>query len=342
MRPMGIVRAGCLLAAAFAVVTPASAADDYYKGKLVTAYVGYTPGGTNDIVTRAVAQFIGKHMPGNPTTITKNMPGAVTRTLATYLYTVAAKDGTEFGNIDRQITTAALLDPSLKEPFDMRRFTWLGSPSQETLTCVTWHTSPVQNLDDLRSKEFLVASPGGNSGQNVTEQLMNRLVGTKIRPIHGYPSGPEMNMAMQRGEVHGRCGIGWEAAKACCSQFLQSGEMKVLIQLSMTKNAELTGVPSLAEIPMDDADRQALGLIYASQRLGRPFIAPPDMPADRKAALRKAFDDTLKDPEFVEQMNKQNLGLNPLSGEEVERILAAAYSAPRNVLDRAIELGKPQ
>ena len=331
---LAIPVAGILAAA------PAPAADDYYKGKLVTAYVGYAPGGSNDIVTRAVAQFIGKHMGGTPNTITKSMPGAVTRTLASYLYTQAPKDGTEFGNIDRQIMMAALLDPTIKEPFDMRQFTWLGSPLQETLTCVSWHTSPIQSIQDLQTKEFVVASPGANSGESITEALMNKLMGTKIKLIHGYAGGAEMNLAMQRGEVHGRCGIGWESAKACCSDFLKNGQMKVIIQLATTKNPELSGVPSLADVRMPDADRQALGLIYASQQFGRPFAAPPGMPTDRKAALKKAFADTMKDPEFAAHMATQKFNLNPLSGEDIDRILTAAYTAPKAVLDRAIELGK--
>jgi tripartite-type tricarboxylate transporter receptor subunit TctC len=340
MNPSKILLSLAVLASGLFFVAPAQAADDYYKGKMVTAYVGYAPGGSNDVVTRAVAQFIGKHMGGNPGTIVKNMPGAVTRTLASYLWTQAPKDGTEFGNIDRQIMMAALLDPTIKEPFDMRQFTWLGSPLQETLTCVSWHTSPVQTIQDLQTKEFLTASPAGNSGESLTEQLMNKLMGAKIKLIHGYAGGAEMNLAMQRGEVHGRCGIGWESAKACCSDFLKAGQMKVLIQLSVNKNPELANVPSLIDVPMSDADRQALGLIYASQQFGRPFAAPPNMPPDRKAALKKAFADTMKDPEFAAHMAAQKFNLNPLTGEDIDRIMTAAYTAPKAVLDRAIELGK--
>lgn len=303
------------------VATRGAIADDYYKGKTVTVYVGYDPGGTNDIVTRLVAAHIGPHMGGNPSVVVKNMPGAATRKLAAHIYARAAKDGTEFGNIDRALSTESLLDPSAKNPFDVLALTWIGSPSQETLVCVSWHTSKVQSVADILSKEYLVASPGSPSGEQMIANVLNELLGAKVRAIGGYPGGSAMNLAMQRGEVDGRCGMGWGAIKATSTDQIKSKELKVLLQTAMDRHPDLADVPNAYEMVKTDEDRQALALLFASQKVGRPFIAPPDMPADRKAALRKAFNDTMVDADFVAGAEKLKIDLQPITGEELEVML---------------------
>jgi tripartite-type tricarboxylate transporter receptor subunit TctC len=334
-----ILATACALG--LAAVSPGLAADDgYYKGKTVNAYVGYNTGGTNDIVTRIVAAHIGKHMPGNPSVIVKNMPGAGSRTLAGYLYNKAPKDGTEFGNIDRAVTTETLLDPTLRNPFEILDFTWVGTPSQEALLCVTWHTSPVKTLQDMMTRETIIASPGSASGEALSAQVLNATIGTRIRAIGGYPGGAEMNLAMQRGEVDGRCGIGWGAIKATSMQWIRDKELNILLQTATERHRELAEVPTSYELVKNADDRKALEVIYANQRLGRPFIAPPNMPAERKAALRRAFDATMTDPAFIADAARQNIDLQPLSGEQMETILRDAYGLPPAILARAAELVK--
>ena len=338
MRAMSFA-AICVLG--FAAAFPALAADDdYYRGKTVIAYVGYNAGGTNDIVTRIVAQHIGKHMGGNPSVIVKNMPGAGSRTLAGYLYNKAPKDGTEFGNIDRAVTTEALLDPSVRNPFEILDFTWVGTPSQEALLCVTWHTSQVKTLKDMMARETIIASPGSASGEALSAQVLNATIGTRIRAIAGYPGGAEMNLAMQRGEVDGRCGIGWGAIKATSMQWIRDKELNILLQTATERHPDLAEVPTSYELVKNAADRRALEVIYANQRLGRPFIAPPNMPTDRKTALRRAFDATMKDEGFIADAAKQNIDLQPLTGEQMERTLGDAYDLPPSILARAQELVK--
>ena len=315
-------------------------ADDFYKGKTVTAYVGYDPGGTNDIVTRLVAAHIGHHMSGNPTVVVKNMPGAASRKLTAHIFARAAKDGTEFGNIDRAVSTEALLDPSAKNPFEVLELTWIGSPSQETLICVSWHTSKVQSVADILSREYLVASPGSPSGEQMIANVLNALLGAKVRAISGYPGGNEMNLAMQRGEVDGRCGMGWGAVKVTSADLITSKQLKVLIQTSIDKHPDLLDVPNAYDMVKTDSDRQALALLFASQKVGRPFIAPPNMPADRKAALRKAFDDTMTDPAFIAGAVKIKLDLQPITGEQLERILKTAYATPQAIIDKVVAIRK--
>ena len=322
------------------IATHGAIADDYYKGKTVTVYVGYDPGGTNDIVTRLVAAHIGPHMGGDPSVVVKNMPGAATRKLAAHIYARAAKDGTEFGNIDRALATESLLDPSAKNPFDVLALTWIGSPSQETLVCVSWHTSKVQSVADILSKEYLVASPGSPSGEQMIANVLNALLGAKVRAISGYPGGNEMNLAMQRGEVDGRCGLGWGAIQANYSQWLRDNQMKVLVQFSVDKLPDLANVPSVYDMLKSDDDRKVLDLILAAQKLGRPFVAPPDLPQDRKIALRTAFETTLRDPAFIAGAERQKIDLQPLSGAEIEKILQRAYATPPPIVSRAAKLGE--
>ncbi|MFN4283556.1 MAG: Bug family tripartite tricarboxylate transporter substrate binding protein [Alphaproteobacteria bacterium] len=324
-----------------AVVAAPAAADDFYKGKTVTAYVGYNSGGTNDIVTRLVAAHIGKHMGGNPSVIVRNMPGAGSRTLAGYLYNKAAKDGSEFGNIDRAVTTETLLDPSVRNPFEILEFTWVGTPSQEALLCVAWHTSPFKSLKDMTSREMIIASPGSTSGEAITAQVLNAVIGTRIRSVTGYPGGAEMNLAMQRGEVDGRCGIGWGAIKATSMQWIRDKELTILLQTATERHPDIKDVPSSYELVKSEEDRKALEVIYANQKLGRPFIAPPGMPEDRKAALRRAFDATMTDPAFVSDAARQNVELQPLTGEQMEKVLRDAYGSAPAVLARVAELVKP-
>ena len=315
-------------------------ADDYYKGKTVSLYVGSSAGGTNDITTRLVGAHIGAHLGGDPTIVIKNMPGAGSRKLAAYLYSVAPKDGTEFGNVERPISTESLLDAKVNNPFDVLKLTWIGSPMQETLVCVVWHTAKVQTVEDLLSKEFIVATPSSAGGEAMIAGVLNSLVGAHLRSISGYPGGAEMNLAMQRGEVDGRCGLGWGAIQANYSQWLRDNQMKVLVQFSVDKLPDLANVPSVYDMLKSDDDRKVLDLILAAQKLGRPFVAPPDMPQDRKIALRTAFEQTLRDPAFIAGAERQKIDLQLLRGEEIEQILQRAYATPPPIISRAAKLGE--
>lgn len=315
-------------------------ADDYYKGKTVSLYVGSSAGGTNDITTRLVGAHIGAHLGGDPAIVVKNMPGAGSRKLAAYLYSVAPKDGTEFGNVERPISTESLLDAKVKNPFDVLKFTWIGSPMQETLVCVVWHTAKVQTVPDLLSQEFVVATPSSSGGEAMIAGVLNSLVGAHLRAISGYPGGAEMNLAMQRGEVDGRCGLGWGAIQANYSQWLRDKQMKVLVQFAVDKLPELSDVPSVYDLLKSDDDRKVLDLILAAQKLGRPFVAPPDMPEARKIALRTAFENTLLDPAFIAGAQRQKIDLQPLSGAEIEQILQRAYATPPPIVSRAAKLGE--
>lgn len=320
---------------------PAAQAEDYYKGKTVSLYFGATPGGANDIATRLIGAHIGRHLAGEPNILIKNLPGAGGRKLATYLYTVAVKDGTEFGNLQRAILTETLLDPKIKNPFDVLKLTWIGSPSQEMLVCVVWHSAKVQTLQDLMSKEFIVAASNSSGGEAMIAGVLNALAGAHLRSIVGYSGGGEMNLAMQRGEVDGRCGLGWGAIKTNYSQWLNDKEMKVLVQFASERSPDLADVPSVYDLLKSDDDRKVLDLILATQRLGRPFAGPPNMPKDRADALRLAFEHTVRDPVFIADAERQKVDLLPLSGSEIEQVLHQAYATPPPIVARAAKLSGP-
>jgi tripartite-type tricarboxylate transporter receptor subunit TctC len=206
------------------------------------------------------------------------------------------------------------------------------------MVCIAWQGSKLESLTDVMQRGMTVASPGLGAGEDAAAQTMNALLGTRVRPIHGYQGGSDMNLAMQRGEVDGRCGLGWGAIRTNYMDWITSGQAKVLVVFAEDKIAELPAVPTLYELAKEERDRQALRLLFVTQKLGRPFIAPPDMPEERRAALRNAFDATLRDPQFTAEAASRKFELQPVSGAALQEMLQAAYAAPKPAVERAVEL----
>jgi tripartite-type tricarboxylate transporter receptor subunit TctC len=310
---------------------------DFYKGKNLTMEIGYSVGGGYDIYARLVARFLGRHVPGNPTVVTKNMPGAGSLRLANWLYSAAPKDGTEIGTIGRGIP----FDPLLGSPqadFDPLKFTWLGSANNEVSICAAWHTSGIKKLEELYTKSMIVGGTGGGADTDVFPEILNGVLQTKIRIVSGYPGGNDINIAMERGEVDGRCGWSWSSVVATHSHWLTQSKINVLVQLSLSKHADLAHVPLIEEFAKTAEDKQILKLIFARQVMGRPFLAPPGLPADRAAALQQAFVATMKDKDFLAEAEKMKLEINPVSAAEVEQVLREAYQVPKEVAVRAGKL----
>ena len=316
-------------------VQQAMAAEPFYKGKTLTVHVGGSAGGTNDLTTRLIAKHIGRLLEGQPTVVVKNMPGAGTRKLASYIFNVAPKDGTEIGLVDRNVFTDWLLQNDKTNLVDPRQMTWLGSPVTETLTCVSWRSSPVQSLADLKAKPFTIGSTGASSGETLSANVLNVSIGAKVKAITGYPGGAEMNLAMQRGETDGRCGLGWGAIKAGYRQWITAGDMKVLIQLSLQSHPELPDAPNMGDLVTDPNLRSVLSLLFADQKVGRPLIAPPDIPESRKSELRKAVADTVKDPEFLAEAQSLNYEVIPVTGQAITELLASLFALPPTVVEQA-------
>jgi len=312
----------------------ADAVEDFYKGKTITILIGYSPGGSYDASARVLAKYMGKYIPGKPTIITQNMPGAGTLTLINNLYNVSPKDGTTFGIFARGMAMEPLIGRS-DTRFDSSKMTWIGSSANEISVCATYETSPVKSWSDGLAREFTVAGNGSGSDPDVFANVLRNLFGLKDRLISGFPGSAEISLAMERGEVDGRCGWSWSSVKAEKSDWLKSGKLNLMVQLALQKANDLPDTPLVLDLAQNDRQRQILKLIFARQTLGRPFAAPPGVPLDRANALRTAFDATMKDPEFLAEAEKRGLEVNPVSGLDAAKLIDELYATPKNVLDDA-------
>jgi len=313
---------------------PAAAQADKFKGKTFEVIIGYETGGGYDIYGRALARHIGKHLPGNPTVIVKNMPGAQTRTAANFLYSIAPKDGTVIATVARGLPTEELLG-SGGIRFESTKFNWIGSMNNEVSVGVAWHTSPVKTFEDIKKREMIV---GAIADSLLFAQVMNAVLGTKLKMITGYKSGAEISLAMERGEVEGRMGWSWSSIVSVNPEWIRDGKIRNIVQFSTSKHADLSNVPLVTELAATDEDRALLELVFSRQVIGRPFIAPPGVDAETVKVLRKAFDDTMKDKEFLAEMEKANLEVNPIPGVEVQQLIERLFKTPPAVLERAKQI----
>lgn len=324
-----------VLAASLLDLEAAQAADPFYKGKTVNMYFGATVGGAHHGYATLIGRHLGKHLPGNPTVVVKSMPGGGSRTLANYLAFKAARDGTEFGHIDRNLLLDPMLFPERNTSVDPKRLNWIGSPSAELMLCVTWHRSLVQSVDDLKTNKFVIPSLGTDSSDLVSGNLMNALLGANVHVVRGYPGGNEMNLAMERGEVDGRCAWGYNSIKSTKMDWIVSKDMKLLLQFSMESHPELKHVPVMGELMTNQDDRDLLTLLFANQKAGRPYTAPAGVPAERVAMLREGFARTLADPALLEDARRQKLDIDLVSGQDIDGIVKVIFAARAGVVERA-------
>ena len=310
---------------------------DFYKGKNLELYIGYSVGGGYDIYARMLARHMGKHIPGNPTVVPKNMEGAGSLRLANWLYNVAAKDGTVFGTIGRGTGFDPLLGHKGAQ-FDATKFTWIGSANNEVSVCVAWHTSGIQKFEDLYSKELTVGGTGAAADTDQFPRAVNGMLGTKMKLVTGYPGGNDIGLAMERGEVNGRCGWSWSSVKTTHPDWIRDKKIKVLVQLALEKHPDLPDVPLIVDLAKTDEQRQVFKLIFARQVMGRPFLAAPGLLRDRVEVLRKAFMDTLNDKDVLIEAEKAQLELNPVAGDKIQDLVAEVYRTPKEIAAKAAEL----
>jgi tripartite-type tricarboxylate transporter receptor subunit TctC len=329
-----------LLALAFAQPAAAQSAAEFYKGKTINLAIGFSAGGGYDLYARQLARYMGKHIPGNPTVVPQNMPGAGSLKAANYIYSAAPKDGTAFGTFARTTGINPLLDSGAK--FDGTKFAWLGSVTDDTSTCVTWHTTAIKNWNDFVTKPVTLGGQGPSSEPDMFARLYKNVFGAPIKLVPGYPGTNEITLAMERGEVDGLCGLSWSTIKTRHAKWLSEKKVTIVVQAAFKKEPEIEAqtsypVPLVMDQTKDKEKIQILKLILAAQQMARPFAAPPGIPADRKAALVKAFDDTMKDPEFLADAKKLNLDVAPVSGKELDALLAELYATPKDVVKKAGE-----
>jgi tripartite-type tricarboxylate transporter receptor subunit TctC len=314
----------------------AQSVEDFYRGKTINLIIGYSVGGGYDLYGRLVSRHISKHIPGRPAIVPQNMTGAGSLRAAQYIYSVAPKDGTVFGTFGRTIATTPLLTP-VSAPFDGTKFTWLGSVTNEVSSCVTWHTSSVKTWSDILRTEVAFGGEGPGADPDVYALLYKNVFGARIKLVSGYHGTNDTTLAMERGEVDGLCGLSWSTLKARHLDWMKEKKINIIIQAALRKQPELANVPLASELTQDREKQQILKLFLASQETARPFAAPPDLPADRKAALIRAFDATMKDPDFLAEAAKLNMDVNPLNAKGVDDILAELYATPKAVLEKAAQ-----
>jgi tripartite-type tricarboxylate transporter receptor subunit TctC len=333
-----LIATGVLLIAALALPLRlnADAISDFYAGHELALLIGYSPGGGYDAYARSLARYLGRHIPGKPTVVPQNMPGAGSLTLANYLYNVAPKDGSVIGTFARGLAMEPLLGGQGTR-FDASKFSWLGSLNNEVSVCVSWHTSDVRTMQDLFTKQLIVGGTGSGSDTDIFPIVMSNLLGARIKLISGYPGGNDILLAMERGEVDGRCSWTWSSLSSRRPEWLDEHKINVLVQLALAKHPDLPNVPLVTDFAKNEDELRAMELIFSRQVMGRPYAAPPGIPTERLAALRRAFEETTHDPAFRAEAARLELELNPVSGEEVDALIRRIYGAWPNAIRLATE-----
>ncbi len=323
-----------------AVSGHAESVADFYKGKNVDLLIGYSVGGGYDVYGRLIAKHIGKHIPGNPNVVAKNMEGAGSLRLANWLYNVAHKDGTVLGTIGRGTGFDPLLGHKAAQ-FDGTKFNWIGSANDEVSVCVSWNKpGNVSKFDELYSRQLTVGGTGAAADTDQFPRILNNVLGTRMKIVTGYPGGNDVNLALERGEVDGRCGWSWSSVVSTRGNWVKEKKVHILIQLALQKHPDLPDVPLVIDQAKNDEQKQILRLIFARQALGRPYLAPPGVPQDRVDALRKAFMDTMADTEFRAEADKAKLEITPVAGEPLQKLVTEVYQTPPAIAAKAAELLK--
>jgi tripartite-type tricarboxylate transporter receptor subunit TctC len=265
------------------------------------------------------------------------MEGAGSLRLANWLYNVAPKDGSAFGIIGRGTGFDPLLG-NKAAVFDATKYTWIGSANNEVSVCVAWHTSQIKKFEDMLTRELIVGGTSTSADTDQFPRITNGVLGTKMKVVTGYPGGNEVGLAMERGEVQGRCGWSWSSVKATHQNWYDEKKIHLLMQLALDKHDDLPNVPLVVDLAKSEEQRKILELIFARQVMGRPFLAPPAIPAERAAVLRKAFMDTMRDPEFLAAADKAKMEITPVAGEKVEKLVRDLYATPKEISNKAAAL----
>jgi tripartite-type tricarboxylate transporter receptor subunit TctC len=315
----------------------AQSVEEFYSNRVVELYIGFSVGGGYDAYGRLVARHIGKHIPGNPTVVPVNMDGAGSLKLANWLYNAAPRDGTVIGTVNRGVPFEPLVGVREMARFDATEFTWLGSANDEITVCVAWKRTGIESFDELYERELIVSGTG-QAGDDPIVRMIAGVLGSQIRLVTGYAGANEANFAMERGEVDGRCAWSWSSVVSTRRNWLDNGDIKVLLQLGFRKHPDLPDVPLILDLAESEEDLQIMRLVLVRGVLGRPFLAPPNLPADRAAALQEAFAATVIDPDFLREAARQRMEVIPISGAEIQALVAEAYATPEHVIEKTREI----
>src|SRR5215475_14827069 len=324
------VGAAAALALSLADTAQAQSVADFFRRTGITVNVGSGVGGGFDAYTRLLAIHYGRHIPGNPSIVVKNVPGATGLVAMNSLYNAAPRDGsTILASFNTVVLSSLYGDANAR--FDPRKFGWIGSLGKQTATCLTWNATPIKTIEDARAQEVIVGATGAGSTPVMFPKLLNAMIGTKFKIVTGY-STPGLRLAVERGEVQGICGIAWETHMASVPHWINDQKVNFLLQLGLSESAHLSGVPLAIDLIKDPDDRRVFELLGIPEEFGRPFLAPPDVPADRLAALRAGFQEMLKDKAYLADAEKAKQFVDPLSAAEVQALIRRAYAAPKEIV----------
>jgi tripartite-type tricarboxylate transporter receptor subunit TctC len=325
-----------LLGASALAQTP----EGFFKGRQITFLIGAGAGGGYDVYFRTFARYLVHHIPGSPTIVPKNMPAASGLAAANTLYTSADRDGATIGAFPNNIP----MDPLFGNPgarYDPQQLNWLGSIGKLENVCATWITSPIKTIAQAGEREVIVAAAGATSNSAIMPKVLNALIGTKFKIVSGYDPGSGMTLALESGETEGVCGLSWSTMKAARPHWIKDNKLNVIVQLGLARLPELPDVPAALDLVTDPVKKQVLELILIRQEIGRPVAAPPGVPVDRLESLRRAFDATMRDPEFLAEAEKAQLEIEPLGAHEIAMLLASAFATPRSIVQQAAALIEP-
>jgi tripartite-type tricarboxylate transporter receptor subunit TctC len=337
MRHLGsrlAIGVACALTSTLPCLPAARAADAaaFYSGRNVNLIEGFNVGGGADLYTRLIAGYLARHIPGRPNVVVHNMPGAGSMTAANHVFNVSPRDGSEIGLFAGNIAVDPVIG-GVPSQYDSRKFNWLGAPAAESDVCVAAKTSAVKTFDDVFKHEMVTGAAGTSTYDFPV--VLNSLLGTKFQLVKGYKGSAGLRLALERGEIEGFCGIGLDSLR---SLGLTEQKITVLVQTSLKSDPRLPGVPIIIDYAKSAEQRQVMALIFGWLVMDRPLAAPPQTPADRVAALRAAFDETMRDPDFRSDLAKAALSLSPMSGADIARFVDEVYRTPEAVARMAAQM----
>ena len=306
---------------------------DFYRGKTINLHVGFPPGGGYDLYARVVAPYFSRHIPGNPSIVIKSMLGGSGIMAAGYMTNITPQDGTSLGLFLDTTTLGKVLGGPGQ--FDPVKLVWIGRIVSTATVSVVWHTAPVQSVEEAKHRQLLIAATVPSNSAAFIPTALNDLIGTKFKIILGFRGSPDQALAMQRGEAEAIGGMSWEAIQTNHQDWITEKKIRILYTQGARRIKDLPNDPGLLDFAVDNRSRNILALLGSGPDIGRSLVAEPGIPPERAAALRKAFMDTMEDPDLIAEMKKRNLGLEPLSGEEVQKIVAASVATPKELVDQA-------
>jgi tripartite-type tricarboxylate transporter receptor subunit TctC len=329
-----------LLATGSAVPGTASAQDavaQFYKGKTVTIVVGSSPGGGYDLYGRLIARVLGKHIPGNPSVIVSNMPGAASNVAAAYIYNVAPKDGTTIGAIFMGAVVDPLFSDKARPTHDVTKFNFIGNANKDFYVCLVRGDAPIKGFSEVFDRELVMGASAEGASTRDFAVLLRNLLGAKFKIVAGYPGTREINLALEKGEVQGGCGQSWSSVSATYPAWFRDGFVKVLVQEDTAGYPDLNkqGAPLAREFAKTPEQREVLDLVYSQTAFGRPYVVAPGVPQERVDALRKAFMAAITDPELVAEARRIKLDIVATPGDELQVMIGKLYSTPPEVVEKA-------